>query len=186
MPPVPNESLDRWSFPHLPRGSCVPGCPRYGRCHCGCEGRPKLSSVTFASNGRVAGQPYVFISGHYLGVVHPRAGAWSQHGVPVERIRPVIFWLRGRYGSIRAVAELVGIPESTVRGYVYNTKRKYVPPDAARRIVAFTLSHRRRDPVLSVWDDRLGPSDVEAALALARSRSGSDRGQYEAPSSSEA
>jgi hypothetical protein len=74
--------------------------------------------VTYAAGNRYRGQPFVFLSGHQLRVAHPRAGTWSKNGVNVERIRPLIFWLRERHGSIRAVAEVVGIRESTLRGYV--------------------------------------------------------------------
>jgi len=36
------------------------------------------------------------------------------------------------------------IPEATIRGYVYNTKRKRVPPEPASRIVALMLAHRKK------------------------------------------
>jgi hypothetical protein len=73
--------------------------------------------------------------------------------VDVERIRPLIFWLRERHGSIRAVAELVHIPESTLRGYVYNTKRKRVPPLSAKRIVMEVLAHRPSSNTFNSWED---------------------------------
>ena len=121
----------RWGFPHPTRGTCIVGCRSYGHCHCGCGGRPKRSEVTYVTGSRYRGRPYVFLSGHHLRVVHPRAGTWSKNGVPIERIRPLILWLRERHGSMRAVAELLAMPESTLRGHVYNTKRKRVPPATA-------------------------------------------------------
>ena len=32
-----------WPYQHASRGTCVPGCPRYGRCHCGCDVTPRIS-----------------------------------------------------------------------------------------------------------------------------------------------
>jgi hypothetical protein len=96
------------------------------------------------------------VSGHQLRVVHPRAGIWSRNGVPVERVRPLLFWLRERLGSIRAVAVLAGIPEATVRGYAYNRKRKRVPPEAARRIAGLVLAYRKRSGPLDVWEELPG------------------------------
>lgn len=146
-----------WPFPHLPRGTCVPGCPSFGRCHCGCGAHPKRSGVTFASGFREAGRPFTFVPGHQLRVRHPRAGGWSKSGVPVDKIRPLVFWLREKHGSIRAVAELLRIPESTLRGYVYNTKRKRVPPEAARKVVTLVLAHRDpRHRALDVWEEEPG------------------------------
>jgi hypothetical protein len=132
------------SFSHFTRGTCVPGCTSYGECHCGCGSRPKVSRVSSQREHRVAGRPFTFVPGHQMRVASGRAGMWSRNGVGVERIRPLVFWLRDRHGSIRAVATLLRMPEGTIRGYVYNTKRKRVPPDAAKRIVALVLAHRRR------------------------------------------
>lgn len=132
-----------WPSLHPARGTCVPGCSSYGTCHCGCGARPKLSQITSPSSSRVAGRPFTFVSGHQLRVVHPRAGMWSRNGIPVHRIRPLLFWLRERHGSIRAVAILLNTPEATIRGYVYNTKRKRVPPHTARKIADLVLAHRK-------------------------------------------
>jgi hypothetical protein len=164
----PRSSL--WRFPHPARGTCIPSCTSYGRCHCGCGSRPKLSEVTSTKGHRVAGRPFTFVSGHQMRVAHPHAGIWSRNGVPVEKIRPLLFWLRERHGSIRAVATLLQIPEATIRGYVYNTKRKRVPPEAARRIVALVLAHRKSVGLLDMWGGGAGgPSGdrsppVEATL----------------------
>lgn len=76
--------------------------------------------------------------------------------VPVGRIRPLVLWLRERHGSIRAVSILSGIPESTLRGYVYNTKRKNVPPQAAEKIAALVLAHRKPRRPLDIWEEQPG------------------------------
>ena len=115
-PDAAHDESTGWHFIHPPRGTCAPGCSFYGRCHCGCGASPKFSQVTFAPSGRMAGRPFTFVSGHQLRVIHPRAGMWSRNGVPIETIRPLVFWLRDRHGSIRAVAGLLHMPEATLRG----------------------------------------------------------------------
>lgn len=145
-----------WPFPHPTRGTCVPGCSSYGACHCGCGARPKLSHITVLSAHRVAGQPFTFVSGHQLWVIHPHAGIWSKTGVPIEQIRPLLFWLRERHGSIKAVAIMLDTPEATIRGYAYNTKRERVPPDTARRIVNLVLAHRKQPRLLDTWEEPPG------------------------------
>lgn len=54
---------------------------------------------------------------------------------------------------MRAVAEALGIPESTVRGYVYKRRLKRVPPEAAHAVSELVLLHRPQsaDP-LSQWE----------------------------------
>jgi hypothetical protein len=168
----PDEPYDQrleWPFDHPARGTCIPGCSSNGRCHCGCGARPKLSQITHEPSSRIAGRPFTFVSGHHLRVVHPHAGIWSRNGVPVERIRPLVFWLRERHGSIRAVAILLEIPEATIRGYVYNTKRKRVPPLAAGRIADLVLAHRKPARPLDMWEEQPGFRSV-ARLSLSRRR----------------
>jgi hypothetical protein len=91
-----------------------------------------------------------------LRVAHPRAGIWSRDGVPIDKVRRLILWLRDHHGSIRAVAELLEMPESTLRGYMYNTKRKRVPPASAARIAALVLAHRRPANPLDSWEEEPG------------------------------
>jgi hypothetical protein len=150
--PAAAQTHDRWVFLHPPHGTCTLGCPSYGTCHCGCSRRPKRSAVTYAAGSRFRDRPYVFVPGHHLRVFHPRAGSWSKNGVDVEKIRPLVFWLRERHGSIRAVADLVGMPEATLRGYVYNRKRKHVPGPTAKRIVSAVLAHRRPTDPFDAWE----------------------------------
>lgn len=157
-----------WHFPHPARGTCVPSCSSYGTCHCGCGGHPTLSQITYQRSGRVAGRPFTFVSGHQLRVAHPRAGIWSRNGVPVERIRPLVFWLRDRLGSIRAVATLLQIPEATIRGYAYNTKRKRVPPQTAKKIANLVLAHRKPIGPLDLWEEQPGIRSSPSVLEIGR------------------
>lgn len=164
-----NPGVPSWPFDHPPRGTCRRGCAMYARCHCGCAQRPRISKVTYEAGERYRGEPYVFVAGHHVRLFHPRAGAWSRHGVPVERIRPLLLWLRSRHGSVRATAELLQIPEATVRGYMYNRKRKHVPPDAAAAIVSLVLAHRRATDPLSSWKEP--PGEIEpTAIRLSTGR----------------
>lgn len=164
-----NASSD-WAFLHPTRGTCVPGCSLYGTCHCGCGARPKISRVTSDSTFRAAGRPFIFVAGHQLRVVHPRAGIWSKNGIPIQRVRPLLLWLRERHGSIRAVAILLGTPEATIRGYVYNTKRKRVPPQTARKIAEVVLAHRKRIRPLEMWEEQPGLRPVVRVLPQRRTR----------------
>jgi len=125
--------------------------------------------VTSVPWNRHAGHPFTFVPGHQLRVVHPRAGMWSKQGVPVERVRPLIRWLRLQHGSVRGVAELLQMPESTLRGYLYNAKRKRVPPEAAKRIVDLTLAHRRRPGALELWEEI--PGRIETPMIVLERRS---------------
>jgi len=67
-----------------------------------------------------------------------------------------VFWLRERHRSIRAVATLLQLPEATIRGYVYNTKWKRVPPETATRIVSLVLAHRKPTGPLDLWEEEPG------------------------------
>jgi hypothetical protein len=57
---------------------------------------------------------------------------------------------------MREVAELLAIPEATIKGYVYNRKRKRVPPHSARKIADVVLAHRRRGGPLDIWEEEPG------------------------------
>jgi hypothetical protein len=103
---------------------------------------------------------FTFVPRHQLRVVHPRAGHLVEERRSHERIRPLLFWLRERHGSIRAVAMLLEIPEATIKGYVYNSKRKRVPPQAARRIVELMLAHRRTTRPWDMWEELPGTRPV--------------------------
>jgi hypothetical protein len=145
-----------WPYMHPPKGTCVPGCQRYGLCHCGCARRPRVSQVTFAPEHRYADRPFVFVSGHHARVFRRLGAPWSKSGVPVESVRPLLAWLHTRHGTWDAVAELLGIPTSTIKGYANNRKRRSVPPEAARRIQRLVLAHRKRGTLLDRWETEPG------------------------------
>lgn len=96
--------------------------------------------------------------------MHPRAGIWSRNGVPIEKIRPLLLWLREQHGTIRAVAILLDMPEGTIRGYVYNAKRKRVPPRSARKITQVVLAHNKPYRPLDMWEERPGLRSLRGTL----------------------
>jgi hypothetical protein len=144
--PTPGAGVEavRWSYSHGPRGTCSLGCPVHGRCHCGCGARTSIARTTVAPRAMRANEPFVFKAGHHLRVQHPRAGAFSRDGVDVERVRPLIFWLRDRHGTMRDVADALGIAESTLRGYAYKQGLKRIPSSRARAIAVAVARFRRR------------------------------------------
>jgi len=76
----------RWLFGHPTRGTCVPGCSSYGKCHCGCGVRPKVSHITVPSTHRIAGRPFTFPSrGHQLRVIARMPGYGRGTGYPSSR-----------------------------------------------------------------------------------------------------
>jgi hypothetical protein len=57
---------------------------------------------------------------------------------------------------------MLQVPESTVRGYVYNRRRKRVPPDTARKIVTLVLAYRKAAGPLDIWEEEPGIRPVIA------------------------
>jgi hypothetical protein len=108
--------------------------------------------TTDPTQSRQKGRPYVFSRGHHIRVLHPRVGAFMRTGVEVERARPLIFWLRSKHGTMRVVAEMLRIPESTLRGYAYKQQLKHIPPRAAERIVRSVLAHKGGSVVWSTLE----------------------------------
>jgi hypothetical protein len=145
-----------WPYAHPPIGTCVAGCPSYGRCHCGCSDRPKHSAQTFDRGHRTRGEPSVFCAGHHSRIFPRNAGHWSKNGVPVERVRPLLAWLHERHGTWQAVAELLRMPMSTVKGYANNRNRRRIPPEAAQRISELVLAHRKHRSWLDQWETEPG------------------------------
>jgi len=56
------------------------------------RGSPQGQSHHGSIDDRIAGRPFTFSSGHQLRVIHPHAGIWSRNEVPIEQIRPLLFW----------------------------------------------------------------------------------------------
>ena len=104
--------------------------------------------------GHVAGQHFVFMRGHRARIFTQGAGAWTARGVDIERVRPLLEWLRTKHGSVRAVADQLDIPENTVRGYMYKGSIQRIPGPTVMAIVDLVLAHRGEphDPFATDWD----------------------------------
>lgn len=137
-------------WPHPGRGTCVPGCPLWGLCHCGC-GVPTSLAGQSRLDGRgeaIRGRPLVWVHGH--AARWRRAGGgipWSRRGIPAQRLRPLVEFLVRTYGTQRATAQLAGVSEASVSLLLRGRTHRVSPP-LARRIVDLVLVSRRpRDPV---------------------------------------
>jgi len=127
---------------HAARGTCRPGCPDYGRCHCKCGEATTIAEKTNRAMARTAGEPAIWRSGHNRPRPITPRGRLSRTGVPIEgELGRLLDWLNQRY-SARKIAELAGIPEGTLANYLWRRTR-YASPDNARRIIDLVLEHRR-------------------------------------------
>lgn len=128
--------------PHPTRGTCQPGCPMFGVCHCLCGGRP-ATAPNDCGPDRTKGMPFAYLRGH---------GPWPGRGrpghrphlvagsVPTSQIRPLLLWLEGRYGSQLAVAELLGMQRMNYRKL--RNVQATCQPRTWRRIKALVLAHK--------------------------------------------
>lgn len=137
-------ATERAPVSHPRRGTCEPGCERYGYCHCSedCPARPRLSSRTHLQRGYVTGRPHVFACGH-----NPRMtpGQWSANGAEVAKVRPLVRWLIHRYG-IEGTAGITGVAKGSINTLAYDRGRKRCSPDIAQRITSAVLAHKPAAP----------------------------------------
>lgn len=66
---APTSTSLQWNYDHPRYGTCIPGCPTYSKCHCGCEGQTNLSHKTSAPRSQQRNQPAVFITGHAASII---------------------------------------------------------------------------------------------------------------------
>lgn len=85
-----------WPYDHPPRGTCEPGCPLYGICHCGCGQPTKLAPSSSAARSCVGGRLRVWLRGHASRL--PKDGSEA-----AEQAREVLERLVAAYGSVAAV-----------------------------------------------------------------------------------
>lgn len=149
--------MDSWTYDHPPHGTCTPGCPSFGICHCECGQPSKVAVVNRVDHGRVevAERPRVWLNGHcekwrkILGV--QTGGSYTKVGVSVQPYRKKINWLwklygkEPRYGGIssRELAELIHLPYGTINTILYSTQTKKIAPLTAKAIDDFYEQHFR-------------------------------------------
>ena len=154
---------------HPERGTCVPDCPMYGICHCGCGRATNIADQGNTKRLLVRGRPFAYVHRHAPGSNKggpPKwggHGCWSKNGVPVEKIRPLADWLWERYGSWGRVAAVTGIPTATLKGW---RGHAMVGPKNARLLIETVLYHRRgRSSIYDeVEDARLLPRATREAV----------------------
>lgn len=130
-------------FDHPPRGTCVPGCPVYGRCHCLC-GMPTSINNDQSRTDRsvVRGRPFVFRRAHHLRELQ-RPNIRYAYSMPVQRVLPLVEFLFDQYGTHVKTAEAIGVGERAVRAWRRGYVRR-VSPGTCRRIVAAVKAEEAR------------------------------------------
>src|SRR6266540_766368 len=147
-----------WPYDHPTRGTCVPECPMYGTCHCGCGEATSVARQNDRHRQVARGHHYIFRHSHSLvsrAIWRSMAGNpanWHTYEVPLERVRPLAEFLWHRYGLEKG-ADVAGIHFSTL--YAVLTARqgkRAVRNQTARKIVNAVLAHRKPGDPLSVFD----------------------------------
>ena len=131
-------------FNHPPRGTCIPGCPLYGVCHCGCGGATSLAMAQDPRFGVIRGLSRVFCRGHQIRRGNRRWARWSVNGVPNERIRPLLAFLKKRYGTCHSVASSLGVSTDVVSRHLRGD-RANMNPRIAARVAALVLAGQPAD-----------------------------------------
>ncbi len=139
-------------FKHPLHGTCVPGCPLYGLCHCGCGEHTRINPKTYSVYGVVAHRPSVFRQNH-----NPRQTQHLKVGgkgtIPVSRVFRLLDFLQQehRVDSSKALSLRLGLGEGVV--LKIRTTQKHVTRATASRIVAAVLAlqppnreHQARPP----------------------------------------
>lgn len=162
-----------WPYPHSSRGTCVPECELFGRCHCLCGDRTNIARATMRKEHTVRGRPKVFVRYHTMKRyrVTPSRRAWQKSGIPVERVQPLVRFLVARYGSaISAACECGMIDRGARFSSILAGRYAFVAPKIARRIVAQVNRHRQPSalPVDAYFEsvtERQGLTAREESLA---------------------
>jgi hypothetical protein len=150
------ERDSEWAFPHPAKGCCEPGCPAWGRCHCGCDGRTATAAqnrgAVASSGSLVRGRPRVWVRGHAARLhVAGRGTRWSKAGVPGPRVMAMFEFLVRTYGTQPAVAHLLGISDSMV-SLLRRGRVRMVDPEVAKRVVDLVLASRRPRDLFATFE----------------------------------
>lgn len=127
-----------WPYDHPRRGTCEPGCPSYGSCHCGCDRSTSLArwNRNYDDGTRsVKGRPMIFVCGH-------KAPDWKSrgcmaNGVPRAKLLPYFQQAIDQAGGVFALALRIGMPEGTVYSNLHHARngRGRCSPEFARRVL---------------------------------------------------
>lgn len=135
------------------KGTCVPECPSYGSCHCGCGAVQPRADKRNTKLQRWKGEPSMWAPAHSptwaaarFGPGDTRAyrGPAPKHltDVDVEIVIPLVDMLVARYGSSAAAARVVGVMGTNLRRI---RRRHYtkVSAEVAGKITAAVLAIQR-------------------------------------------
>lgn len=121
-------------------GTCVPECPSYGLCHCGCDEPTNVNRFHQPTRGFTKGLHCINRNGHriHLGT----RGRYSYDVVPIDRVRPLARFLFDEMGGVNGAAVAAGLRRGTINGVLYDRAHKCVTGDTAARIVEAVLALR--------------------------------------------
>ena len=108
------------------RGTCNPGCPMYGVCHCGCGEMPTMPRWNSVGENEVGGQPHAFVRYHHKRDPQAklRGRKYSRSGVPIALVLPDLRALLHLHGSQRRVAQELGCAQSWVNAMLGGKVRR--------------------------------------------------------------
>ncbi len=127
------------------KGTCIPACPSYGMCHCGECGLPtKVYGHNKGKKTYVYGEPCINRNGHHDRVAGTNKGRYSYTTVPIERVRPLVTYLRAYHGGLNrdALAARIGLSVGAMNNLLYDRQSKRVSFEVAAIVVAAVTAVR--------------------------------------------
>lgn len=125
---------------HQRRGTCNNNrCRFFGLCHCGCGLKTKLAIAKNTRDQAEKDKPWIWHPGH---CPQKGGGAYLRRGVPIEKIKPLLYFLQKQYQTLDDLEIVTGVKSRTIKRYLYNNN-KHVVPENVIKIVKAVAAHRR-------------------------------------------
>lgn len=143
-------------------------CPLHGWCHDGCGQRtPRADQGRTGARMQRRHMPFRFLRGHSPGSkASLRLGPTAPHGIPAERLRPLVLDLVDWYGGWKRTAKAAGVSYGTLY-YIVVGHHRHVHHETAARLwkAADKVDNRhQRTPMLDPAPLRAKLDSVNASL----------------------